>query len=129
MYFPCVELIPLVKEVDLATKECTNTENFKKHASELLTVMSNNFVLDTRLFYLFETTLQAKVPEFSEMGEKSVDSVFKEFVRKLCHTRVQEFLDSFKQQSAAHKGLATLAGQNLRDLLLSHHVNLKSKSS
>jgi len=63
------------------------------------------------------------------MGEKSVDSVFKEFVRKLCHTRVQKFLDSFKQQSAAHKGLATFAGQNLQDSLLSHHVNLKSKSS
>ena len=61
------------------------------------------------------------------MNENSVDSAFKEFVQKLCHTRVQEFLDSFKQQSVAHKGFATLAGQNLKDLLFSHHVNLKGK--
>ena len=71
MYFPCVELLSLVKEVDLATKEFTNAESFKKYGSELLTAMSNKFVLDTRLFYLFETTLQAKVPEYSEMDEKA----------------------------------------------------------
>ena len=129
MYFPCVELLPLIKEVDLATKEYTNGESFKKYGSELLTVISNKLVLDTKLLSLYETILREKIPEFSEMSDKSVDSVFKEFVRKLCHTRIQEFLDSFKQQSAAHKGLATLAGQNLRDSLLSHHVNLKSKSS
>jgi len=69
--------------------------------------MSNKFVLDTRLFYRYETILQAKVPG---MCDKSIDGVFKELVRKLCHTRVQEFLDSFKQQSAAHKGFATLEG-------------------
>ena len=61
------------------------------------------------------------------MNENSVGSVFKEFVQKLCHTRVQEFLDSFIQQSTAHKGFATLAGQNLKDLQFSHHVNLKGK--
>ena len=129
MYFPCEELLPLVKEVDFATKEYCNPESFKKHSSDLLLVMSNKFVLDMNLCSLFEDVLQVKVPEFSEMSDKTVDSVYEEFVRKLCHTRVEEFLNSFKQQSAAHKGLATLAGQNLRDSLLSHHVNLRSKST
>jgi len=36
MYFPCVELLPLVKEADLATKEYTNIKSFKKYGSELL---------------------------------------------------------------------------------------------
>ena len=126
MYFPCKELLPLVKEVDVSSKECTNTESFKKHGSELLTFLSNKFVQNTELRSMYLAILQAKVPESAHMKDKSVDGVFKEFVRKLCHTRVQEFLDSFKQQNAAHKGSATLAGQNLRDSLLSHHVTLKS---
>ena len=51
------------------------------------------------------------------------------YVRKLSNIRIEEFIDSFKQTAAAHKGMASLAGQNLRDSLLSHHVNLKSKKS
>jgi len=31
-------------------------------------------------FYLFETTLQAKVPEFTGMGGKSIDGILKEFM-------------------------------------------------
>ena len=75
---------------------------------------------NTELRSMYLAILQAKVPESAHMKDKSLDGVFKEFVRKLCHTRVQEFLDSFKQQNAAHKGSATLAGQNLRDSLLCH---------
>ena len=47
-------------------------------------------------------------------------------IRKLSNTRINKFINSFKQTTAAHKGMATLAGQNLRDSLLSHHVNLKT---
>jgi len=38
-----------------------------------------------------------------------------EMVQKLCHTRMQEYLDSFQQKEAAHKSNASLAGQTLRD--------------
>ena len=127
MYFPCKDLLPLIKEIDLCTKTSINAEAFKKYGSQLLVVLSHKFVQDSKLQQLYRVVLQAKVPEFAQMNENIVDSVFKEFVQKLCHTRIQEFLDSFKQQCAAHKGFATLAGQNLRDSLLSHHVNLKSK--
>jgi len=57
----------------------------------------------------------------------TVEAVFKELVQKLAHIRIQKYLDSFKHKGAAHKGSATLAGQNLRDSLLTHHVNLKTK--
>ena len=53
--------------------------------------------------------------------------VFKEMVQKLSHIRMQEYLESFKHRRVAHKSNASLAGQNLRDSLLTHHVNLKSK--
>jgi len=46
----------------------------------------------------------------------------------MCHIQVQEYLDSFKQREIASKGSGTLVGQNLRDALLSHHMNLKTKT-
>ena len=49
MYFPCKELLPLVKEVDVSSKKYTNVESFKKHGSELLTFLSNKFVQNTEL--------------------------------------------------------------------------------
>lgn len=57
---------------------------------------------------------------------KAVDTVYKEFARKLCNTRINEFLDTQKQLMATSTGKATLSGQNLRDTLLSLHVNLNS---
>ena len=65
------------------------------------------------------------VPEFEDLSQASVNNVYCELVRKLSNTRINEFIDSFKQRTAASKGMATLAGQNLRDSL-SHHINLKT---
>ena len=127
MYFPCKDLLPLIKEIDLCTKISINAKAFKKYGSQLLVVLSHKFVQNTKLQQLYRIVLQAKVPEFIQMNEIIVDSVFKEFVQKLWYTRIQEFLDSFKQQCVAHKRFAMLTGQNLRDSLLSHHVNLKRK--
>ena len=47
-----------------------------------------------------------------------MDAVFKELVRKLSHTRIQEYLDSYKQRGVASKGSATLSGINLCDSLM-----------
>lgn len=51
-----------------------------------------------------------------------VSAVYKELSRKLCHTRIEEFISATHQSMAASKGKSTLAGQNLRDELLSLHV-------
>jgi len=82
---------------------------------------------DPNLHSLFLIAAVAKVPRFENLSCAAVDMVFKEMVQKLSHTRIQEYLDSFKHKGAANKGSATLAGQNLRDSLLTHHINLKSK--
>ena len=67
-----------------------------------------------------------KIPEAMSLPFKQLNGIFAELVRKLSHTWVQEFLDSYKQSAAAKKGTASLSGLNLRDSLLGHHVNLKS---
>ena len=58
----------------------------------------------------------------------NVVAVYNEFSRKITNTRINEFLDTFRQKAAAGKGKATLSGQNLRDALLSQHINLRSTS-
>ena len=74
----------------------------------------------------FETFLCSKVKGV-QLSDKPIASVYSEFSRKLCNTRVNEFLDTYRQRLATEKGKVTLAGQNLRDTLLSQHVNIKSK--
>ena len=43
------------------------------------------------------------------------------------YTRIEEFLSSHHQITVAKQGNASTPGQNLRDTLLSQHINLKSK--
>ena len=62
----------------------------------------------------------------ADVQSNAVETVYKEFTRKLCNMRINEFLDSQRQIMASQKGKATITGQNLRDSLLSQHVNLKS---
>lgn len=56
----------------------------------------------------------------------ATDNVFNEMVRKLCNTRMQEFLSSQKQKIASNNGHASTVGQNLRDTL---HINFQSRTT
>jgi len=126
MYFPHPEMLEFLTAVHLTTKENANEAGFKEHGSELLHKVSTTLQAASHLRALFMNLLATKVPEFSQ---KSISNVYDEFVRKLSNTQVNTFIDLFKQSTAAHKGMGTLAGQSLRDSLLSHHVNLKSHVS
>ena len=59
-------------------------------------------------------------------NEKVSFSATIELSRKLCHTRLAEFISATQQNLAAAQGKSTLAGQNLRDELLASHVKTKS---
>ena len=48
-------------------------------------------------------------------------TIYDELTRKLCNTRVQEFLPATKQNLAAKKGLASTADVNLRTTLNKSH--------
>ena len=118
MYFPCEELMPFLKAIDAVTvKNCTD-ESFKHHGSELLTTLAIAVENNANLWSIFVNAVVGKVSELQDVSSSCLDGVFKELMRKVYHTHTQEYLDSFKQE-AASKGSATLAGQNLRDSLLS----------
>ena len=81
---------------------------------------------DGTLKKLYMEAAQVKLPELQ--GTSLLYPVFRELLsQKLTHTRVQEYLDSFKHKAIAEKGSASLSGKNLRDSLLSHHITLKTK--
>ena len=58
------------------------------------------------------------------LSTEGLDGVFQEMTRKLCNTRIQEFISWTKQETAASKGLAT---SNMRASLLTQHTQLRSK--
>ena len=76
----------------------------------------------------FEEFLRIKFDSLDEISN-AMDSVYAEFLRKLCNTRLGEFLDSYKQIQLSKSGSASLSGQNLRDTLLSQHVQFENSNS
>jgi len=75
----------------------------------------------------FKTALTQQLPNFNTISERAVNNVFDVLVRKLCNTRIQEFISLTKQQFAAKKGLASTVDVNLHTALLVHHTKLETK--
>ena len=75
----------------------------------------------------FLELLNDLMPNFRSLSNSAIHNVYEEFVRKLCNTRLQEFLSVQKQKFALDKGRATTNAQNLRDTLLAQHSNLQSR--
>lgn len=125
MYFPDKEFIPFLKELDMRVQENTNEETFRRFGHELASVTTNLITCNKELRTMFNEAIN-RICKDVNVQTKAVDNVYKEYARKLCNTRVNEFLDTQKQLMATSTGKATLSGQNLRDTLLSLHVNLKT---
>jgi len=77
----------------------------------------------------FKNVLAKRFSEPEELNSSAVSTLYEKFTTKLCNTRIQEFLDSFKHAMARKQGEASVSGQNLRDKLLTHHTNLKSTNA
>ena len=77
----------------------------------------------------FLSALSKRLPiaSFDIESETAVNNIYEELTRKLCNTRIQEFLSAAKQELAAKKGLASTVDVNLRTSLLSNHTKLSSK--
>ena len=128
MYFPDEALIPFIEAVDDKVKEVANKKGVQEHGGNIVQVTTDRVTADTSFKTKFEQFLLRKFDSLGDMSA-AVNSVFAEFLRKLCNTRLAEFLDSYKQIQLSKGGSASLAGQNLRDTLLSQHVTLRSQVS
>lgn len=75
----------------------------------------------------FRAALASKLPNIDTFSEAAIENVLNTFARKICNTRIQEFLSATKQQFATKKGLASTVDVNLRTTLLAHHTKLETK--
>ena len=127
MYFPDEDLLPFIRSLDNTVREYTNKDAFQRYGKNLVKVVSELVHHNKLLREQFQTFIESKV-DCVQLYEDSISAVYFEFSRKISNTRINEFLDTCRQKSAADHGKATLTGQNLRDTLLTQHVNLKSRS-
>lgn len=129
MYFPTQDFIPFLREVDACITENANEKALERYGAKLVEITTQQLIANHELEDKFNFFLNSKL-NFSEENKKlhvtELNSVYTELTRKLCNTRIQEFLDSHHQISVARKGSATTSGLNLRDNLLPLHINLKS---
>ena len=126
MYFPVKQLIPFIRDVDSYVREHANEISFARYGSKVIEVSTHELKNNQLLKPKFKGILLNLVSGDLKGYEHAVDNVYQELIRKLCNTRLNEFITTHKLNAARKKGSATLAGQNLRDSLLTHHTSLKS---
>lgn len=59
-------------------------------------------------------------------SKEAMDSIYHEFARKICNTRIQEYISTTKQEFAAKKGLASTVDVNLCATVLTNHTKLST---
>lgn len=128
MYFPCDELLPFLKTLDTTVKAVCNEREFQRQGQKLIQETVKLVNSKSQLKEQFKEILLKRLNAEDDDKLLVMTDLFNEFVRKLTNTRIQEFLDSHKVTNAMKQGTASISGQNLRDFLLTQHVNLKSKS-
>ena len=129
MYFPTQDFVPFLREVDACITENANEKALERYGAKLVEITTQQLIANQELedtFILFLTSKLNLSEEDKKLYGTELNSVYTELTRKLCNTRIQEFLDSHHQISVARKGSATTSGLNLRDNLLPLHINLKS---
>jgi hypothetical protein len=121
MYFPdkfCYHYF--VRSLANCVRENANKESFERYGKNLVKVVSEQVSHNQLLIEQFQDFIKGKVKD-AELTDSAIISVYSEFSRKLCNTRLNEFLDAYRQTVATEKGKATLAGQNLRDTINTMH--------
>ena len=83
---------------------------------------------EQRLLDDFKAVLKLRLPNITMdiESEEAMNSVYHEFARKICNTRIQEYISATKQEFAASKGLASTVETNLRATLLTNHTKLST---
>ena len=100
-----------------------------------LTVISNQVTHErirgqSRFSDTFREALSSKLPNMATIySDEAISNVFNTFTRKLCNTRIQEFLSATKQHLATKKGLTSTVDVNLKAMLLAHHTKTKLGSN
>uniref|UniRef100_A0A1X7U8E3 Uncharacterized protein n=1 Tax=Amphimedon queenslandica TaxID=400682 RepID=A0A1X7U8E3_AMPQE len=127
MYSPDPVFIPFFRSVDKCIKGVVNEKGIEDHGNELIKVAHLLASETTHLKSTFIQLLEKKMVLEKDIEKQAAVNVYQEMLRKLCNTWIQEFISSLQQKIASEKGHGTVAGQNLRDKLLSQHIDTQSR--
>ena len=72
----------------------------------LFQVAHENLMKNLQFKEQFLVILASRLPNIETFSEDSLNNVFDVLTRKICNTRIQQFVSATKQEFAAKKGLA-----------------------
>lgn len=130
MYFPSKDFLSFLRGLDNCVMENANDSTFK-YGPEMIDVAVKQVEATQEFQQQFRSLitnclLQKDAKVNVSKFDPAIKLVYKERSCKLCHTRLGEFISATQQKLAAAQGKSTLAGQNLREELLTSHLKTKS---
>jgi hypothetical protein len=96
MYFPKQEFIPFIRAVDQCVLQVANKDEMQKVGRHLIEVATEKVKNNSELRETYTKTLLTILFDSIEGMTKAVDKVYSELTRKLCNTKLAEFVDCFK---------------------------------
>ena len=131
MYFPSKDFLTFLRGLDGCVMANANESTLRKYGPDMIDVAVKQIEATQEFQHQFKTLITNCLLENDATidvlkFDLSIKMVYNELSHKLCHTRLGEFISATQQNMAAVKGKSTLAGQNLRDELLTLHVKMKS---
>ena len=88
MYFPKMCFIPFIRDVDKCVCELANEEAMKKYGSKLVEVITQQVRSNEELKGHFKAKIIDVHDCEESVKEESINTVYLEFTRKLCNTRI-----------------------------------------
>ena len=80
MYFPIPEMLPLLKAVDVKTKELANNDSFAELGSDMIKKVADSLENNTDFLTMFSGILIVKVPEIITLPFAKLNGLFTELV-------------------------------------------------
>lgn len=120
MTFVNTKVLEFVKEVDIFVREFVNDTNFERYGNNLLEVVHFNINSNASILKSFKGSFESE-----SFDNVAVKNVCKEFVQKLCNTRVKEYFRGKFERDLGLSGKVVDADQCLRDTLKTYSVQKK----
>ena len=111
MYFLCEEFLIFLKELDACVLENANQTSLERYGARLVEIATQQLKANIQLEDNFKKLLYSLLESQQDVADKyktELTSVYAEISRKLCNTRLGEFLSAHQQVAAAKKGVGTL---------------------
>ena len=109
------ELLPVIQEIDMRTREFLNPQNAEKFPSTLLKVTQQMVFKNVELEKLFIEKVNSVLEE--EPNSDVLKRIFDDLVTKIVNTRTKEFMLAWRERQGKTTGKAVDTDQSLRDKL------------